>query len=501
MDKRFLLAAGLSFMVLMLWSTLVVKPAKTPISAPVVPTNKTTEAAILKQTEEKLPEITPYKVSQANYEVAFLDPQAAIKEIVFNKYQNYKFPLERSLFLENLGHSYNRTKGFGNNIEYVQSDNNKKIIKRFIFSNSNYLAELEIEVQNLTNAPLNIDLPLVLGVLNFANKPDQARLQDIIVGSKEQIVRPGVNKDQTFKDVKYVGIRDRYFCAIIESVSGNASAFVKKVGAQETEVGIVIPGLTIEVNKSIIQKFKVYIGPQDLKAISKINPEWSNIVHFGAFDVIAKGLLNLLGLLHNVLRNWGLAIIALSVLIYLLVYPLTAKQMRSMKEMQMLQPKIEEIRKLYKDNPQRLNKEVMELYKEHKVNPLGGCLPMILQIPVFFSLYQALMRSIALKGESFLWIKDLSEPDRLFLFPAKLPILGNEFNLLPILMAFGMFAQQKLSMPSGNSEAAEQQKIMLIIFPIMFGFIFYHMPSGLVLYWFVNSSLMLVNQLRISREK
>ena len=144
-----------------------------------------------------------------------------------------------------------------------------------------------------------------------------------------------------------------------------------------------------------------------------------------------------------------------------------------MKEMQALQPKIEELRKAYKDNPQKLNKEIMQLYKEHKVNPFGGCLPLILQMPIFFALYQALMRSVALKGASFLWIKDLSEPDRLFLLPVSLPVLGNEINILPIVMTIGMFIQQKLSSSSSSGSTAEQQKMMLIIMPLMFGLIFY----------------------------
>ena len=155
----------------------------------------------------------------------------------------------------------------------------------------------------------------------------------------------------------------------------------------------------------------------------------------------------------------------------------------------------------YKDNPQKLNKEIMELYREHKVNPLGGCLPLLLQMPIFFALYQVLMRSVALRGANFLWIKDLSEPDRLFFLPFSLPILGNEFNILPILMTIGMFVQQKFTMTKATGEAAQQQKIMLIIMPLMFGVIFYRMPAGLVLYWFINSTLMLLTQIKASKAK
>lgn len=172
-----------------------------------------------------------------------------------------------------------------------------------------------------------------------------------------------------------------------------------------------------------------------------------------------------------------------------------------MKQMQALQPAIEELRKKYKDDPQKLNKEIMELYRIQRVNPFSGCLPLIFQIPIFFALYQVLMRSVALKGAKFLWIKDLSSPDRLFILPVSIPILGKELNLLPILMTIGMFIQQKFSMAATSAGSTEQQKLMLILFPLMFGIIFYHLPSGLVLYWFINSTLMLLYQLRIRQQK
>jgi len=173
--------------------------------------------------------------------------------------------------------------------------------------------------------------------------------------------------------------------------------------------------------------------------------------------------------------------------------------MKSMKEMQILQPKMDQLRKTYGDNSKKLNEEMMKLYKDHKVNPFSGCLPMILQIPIFISLYQVLSRSIALKGASFLWIKDLSEPDRLFKFPVTIPFVGEYFNLLPILMAIGMFIQQKMSSANATGQAAEQQKMMVIIFPIMFGVMFYNVPSGLVMYWFLNSTLMLLYQIKVMK--
>jgi YidC/Oxa1 family membrane protein insertase len=160
--------------------------------------------------------------------------------------------------------------------------------------------------------------------------------------------------------------------------------------------------------------------------------------------------------------------------------------MVSMKKMQSLQPKINKLRERYNNNPQKLNKEMMDLYKEQRINPLGGCLPLILQMPVFIGLYQVLWRSVEFKGANFLWIKDLSEPDRLLIFPFSLPFIGNELNVLPVVMVVIMAIQQKLSAKSmvvSDSSQLAQQKMMMTIFPVFIGVIFYKFASGLALYF------------------
>jgi YidC/Oxa1 family membrane protein insertase len=158
---------------------------------------------------------------------------------------------------------------------------------------------------------------------------------------------------------------------------------------------------------------------------------------------------------------------------------------------------MEKLKIQHKDNPQKLNKEIMELYKKYKINPLSGCLPMLLQMPIFVALYQALMKSLELRSASFLWIKDLSSPDAVPL-PFALPIVGMSLNILPLIMVGAMVLQQKISTKSMGSavteEQKQQQKMMLVIMPIMFGFIFYNMPSGLVLYWVVNTILTIIEQ-------
>jgi YidC/Oxa1 family membrane protein insertase len=356
-------------------------------------------------------------------------------------------------------------------------------------------------VQNLTAAPLRLDFPLILGVLDFHKDQAQARYQDVAVALKDKTLHLNGRKDMAFEEIKFLGLRDRYFCAIIEPQSPGWRGFINKINNQESQIGLNPPEIVLPVGQSIKQNFRIYLGPQELKYINAIKPEWTAIIHYGTFDFIAQLILQVLEALYRLVHNWGWAIIILSIGIYLLLFPLSLKQMHSMKKMQALQPEIEELRRIYKDNPQKLNKEIMELYRRNKANPFAGCLPLILQMPIFFALYQVLMRSVSLKGAVFLWIKDLSEPDRLFQLPFTMPILGNEVNILPILMAIGMFVQQKFSLANTSSGSAEQQKMMMIIMPIMFGFIFYRMPAGLVLYWFVNSLFMLIYQIRISRTK
>ncbi len=498
MEKRLIVAIVLSSVVLLVWSALLpkplaTKPAVTSPAAQVVP-----QAAALAQepTDAAL-----FKYSQPKTEIIFSESKAAVKEVIFKDYQNYHFSLQSGFFLaeENLNfHQENLTV---DTLTFVAEDKNKKIIKEFNFNRSNYLLELNLTVQNLSNLRLDINLPLVLGRINFAGDPTQARFKDVIVFAQEKALHPQPRKSAEFSAVKFFGLRDRYFCALIEPTQTQHSAFLKKINPQESELGMDLAILNLAPGEQWQEKFSIYLGPQELRLLSAAKSDWQAIMYYGTFDFIAQILLQLLEFMYRLVHNWGWVIVILSLLIYFILFPLTLKQMRSMKEMQAVQPKVEELRRIYKDNPQKLNKEIMEIYREHKVNPLGGCLPLILQLPIFFALYQVLMRSVALKGANFLWIKDLSEPDRLFLLPVSLPILGNEINLLPILMTIGMFIQQKSSMVSSTTTAAEQQKIMLIVFPLMFGFIFYRMPAGLVLYWFINSTLMLVYQLRIRRSK
>lgn len=501
MERRLIIAIALSLLVLLTWSGFVSRIQH--VDNKEVTQITTSDKLVLPPPASSLPAkaqsaaASLLKFPLEKSEVVFDEAQGAIKEVSFKDYQNYVFSLDDGFLLADPGLVFKKYKIGPQEVTFIHKDQQKQIVKRFIFSNSNYDMWLEIEIHNLSNAGLNItNLPLVLGNLNFGGDQIETRLKDVAIATAGKTLYLNGRKDTVLSEINFIGLRDRYFCAIIEPVSARASGRIEKINSQESQISIGLKEIHLLPSGIYQQKFHIYLGPQELQIINKINPNWSAVVYYGAFNLISHILLQILYVIYNLLHNWGIAVILLSVLISFVFYPLTLKQTRSMKNMQSVQPRVEELRKIYKDNPRKLNEEIMSLYRQQKINPLGGCLPLILQIPVFFALYQALNRSVFLKGAGFLWIKDLSHPDRLFILPRTLPVIGNEINILPLLMMVGMFIQQKISTVATTNEAAEQQKMMLIIFPLMFGIIFYHMPAGLVLYWFTNSTFMLLQQLK-----
>jgi YidC/Oxa1 family membrane protein insertase len=503
MEKRLVVAIALSILVLITWSALAPKSQLTE-NKQVTDSMPVPKSAAPKEisftTKIDIPEtpIVPVNYTNPNEELIFSEATGALVEARFPKYKNHQFLLKNGLGL--IG-QFRKAGSAKDSLTFVATDLRQKITKKLTFNNSNYSIELEVLIQNITNSAQKVRLPVILGTLVYNPANPDANYQDLTIASADKTQHLTPKKDLTFAELKFLGLRDRYFCIIIEPKSKGYSGYVRKLNNQEYEAGIESEEVLLAPGEQIGHLFQVYLGPQSLRLISAVKPDWTSVIHYGTFDFFAQLIWQLLEFLHTLVKSWGLAIILLSVVVYLLLFPLSLKQMRSMKEMQALQPKIEALRVQYKDNPQKMNKEVMELYREHKVNPLGGCLPLLLQMPIFFALYQVLMRSVALRGTNFLWIKDLSEPDRLFVFSKSIPILGNEINILPVIMAIGMFVQQKISTGKATGQAAEQQRMMLIIMPIMFGIIFYRMPSGLVLYWFINSALMLVFQLRINKAK
>jgi len=244
-------------------------------------------------------------------------------------------------------------------------------------------------------------------------------------------------------------------------------------------------------------KLDIYIGPKDFDTLETMGHNLSRVVNLGWFGFIAVPLLHGIKISHRFTGNYGLDIILLTVAIKILFLPLTQRSFQSMREMQKLQPQMAKIRERYKDNQEQMNKEMMELYRRHKVNPLGGCLPMVLQIPVFIGLYSALGNAVELRHAPFLlWINDLSAPDRLGTL--QLPFVQHAgIPVLTLLMGVSMFVQQWMTPAAGDPA---QQRVMMIM-PLMFTFMFVNFPSGLALYWLVNNLLTIAQQSYMNRSK
>jgi len=260
------------------------------------------------------------------------------------------------------------------------------------------------------------------------------------------------------------------------------------------------PAVSLDPDQQASTRFAIYMGPRDLAILKSLHNGLDRAINFGWTDVIAKPLLYALRFFDTYTGNYGLAIIILTVLIKILFWPLTHKSYKSMKEMQKLQPLMAKIREKYKGNKEQMNRELMGLYKTYKVNPMGGCLPMIIQIPVFFALFRILGNSIELRHAPFiLWIHDLSAPDRLFNFPFSIPFMSPPYGIpvLTLLMGASMLIQQKMTPTPGDPT---QAKIMMFL-PVIFTVMFINFPSGLVLYWLVNNLLSIGQQYRIIKKR
>ncbi|MBM3253942.1 MAG: membrane protein insertase YidC, partial [Candidatus Omnitrophica bacterium] len=293
----------------------------------------------------------------------------------------------------------------------------------------------------------------------------------------------------------WVSSKNRYFCFAIKPSLKAKEVSLDKEDNDLIYLGLSDGELTLKPQEAIEVSYLVYIGPLRLSELKRYG--LNEILNFGIFDPIGRLLLGLLGGFYRFTGNYGIAIILLTIFTSIALFPLSLKSIKSMKQMQVLQPQIEKLRKECKDNPHKLNKEIMELYKRHKVNPFGGCLPMLLQMPIFIALYQVISRSIELKGAGFLWAKDLSIPDRLKI-PFILPLIGDHINLFPILMIVAMFLQQKIANPMAKTQD-EQTRTLSVMMPIMFGVIFYNLPSALVLYWLTNTVFMSLLQYIVLR--
>jgi len=281
-----------------------------------------------------------------------------------------------------------------------------------------------------------------------------------------------------------------------EVLKVNPRANLKPFGFQSS---VVYAATNLPPNQAIQRQFRLYAGPKENRVLERIALELKNEVdivmgYTGPFGIFSKALLWAMNGLYSLGLSYALAIISITVIIKLLFWPLTQASTRSMKRMASLQPQMTAIRERYKDDPAKMNRKMMEFMKEHKVSPLGGCLPMLLQIPVFIGFFTMVRSAIELRGAQFLWACDLSKPDTLFYIPG----LNFPFNPLPLLMGVTMLWQARLTPPSPGMDPA-QQRIMRYM-PLIFLVILYNYSAGLTLYWTVQN-LLTIAQTKLTRAK
>jgi YidC/Oxa1 family membrane protein insertase len=322
----------------------------------------------------------------------------------------------------------------------------------------------------------------------------------LLLNNKLEEIAPGKmeKEEKRFSGpIGWVSYQSAYFMTAAIPENPSPAGFLGlQLPSGIVEATYIGPSLPLAPMKTVPVQFTLYLGPKDLSILKETGHNLDLAINFGWTDIIAKPLLYVLKFFNSFVHNYGMSIILLTVLIKILFWPLTHKSYKSMKEMQKIQPLMAKIREKYKGNREQMNKEMMALYKTYKVNPMGGCLPMVIQIPVFFALYRILGSAIELRHAPFiLWINDLSAPDRLFHFSFQIPLMSPPYGIpvLTLFMGASMYIQQKMTPTPGDPT---QAKIMMLL-PIIFTFMFINFPSGLVLYWLVNNILSIGQQYRI----
>ncbi len=382
-------------------------------------------------------------------------------------------------------------------------DNGLKVLKRFKFNSDLYTINLEVEVQN--NSSKEIANQLGLGWIGEIELSKLAKEENKDFGLKYSFLRnqkvekkefggagtsgciPSCGTQKTtiepFEttekgDIKWFSFGGEYFAAVlIPPPSKEISLSVKGSEKDLVKADVMTPSISIRPQEKVNVAYQIYLGPKDEDQLKALGVGAEKLVDFGFFTIVAKPLLWFIRLTHIVTGNYGIDIIIISILIKIIFLPLTQISMKSMKEMQKVQPEMNRLKEQYKNDKAKLQQETMLLYKRRKINPMSGCLPMLIQIPVFIALYNALQNGIEMRhAPFFLWIMDLSARDPIY--------------ITPLIMGATMFVQQKMTPTAGDPAQAK----MFLLMPVMFTFLFLNFPSGLVLYWLVNNVLSIAHQ-------
>ncbi len=362
------------------------------------------------------------------------------------------------------------------------------LTKDFTFHHDKFMVNMDVTLANKSSGnmgssfefllPDKLVEPLNSGATNryFRSGP--------VLWDGQSRDRPRIDKIQartTFPGIRWTAFQENYFFAAVATTSQLATGFVKpgrtipETGKTETVVsGIALESRSIAPGDAVMQKTYLLLGPKKYDNLRDLGIGIENIVDFGWITFLGKFFYYVLTSSVVYLGNFGLGIILITVAIKLILFPISHKQMQSMKKMQVIQPQMKALQEKYRKEPQKQQQELAKLYKKHGVNPMGGCLPLLIQFPIFIALYQVLMNAIEMRGASFLWVNDLSQPN----------------VAMVLIMGVSMFVQQKMTPVSGDPR---QAKIMMML-PIVFTAMFWNFPAGLVLYWLTNNVLTIGQQ-------
>jgi YidC/Oxa1 family membrane protein insertase len=404
------------------------------------------------------------------------------------------FPNHKTLFTALPG---SRTLDNGNQVQLVleAEQGGVKLTKTFTFRRGDYTIDLNHTVSNVGATPVSPSLYVQL--VRDGSKPEgESRFYSTFTGPAVftegehfqkldfEKIEKGKETHATKADNGWIALIQHYFVsAFIPPEKAPREIFTKKVDTNLYAVGSILPLGTIAPGATTNMDTKLYSGPQVSSILEKVAPGLELVKDYGWLTIVAKPIFWLMTQIHKILGNWGWTIIALTILIKLAFFPLSAASYRSMAKMKLVTPKMTSIRERFKGDPQKMNAAMMELYKTEKINPLGGCLPIVVQIPVFIALYWVLLASVEMRNAPWVgWIHDLAAPD--------------PFYILPVIMAVSMFIQTKLN-PTPPDPV--QAKVMMFM-PIVFSVMFFFFPAGLVLYWVVNNILSITQQWVISRK-
>lgn len=376
------------------------------------------------------------------------------------------------------------------------------ISQSFLIDPNRYPIELTVQYDNLSEGVLEGSMKATISNVPPQEKTSYYAFIGLSLLKEDKLEEMPADKlkkeERSFSGpIQWISYQEDYFMvAVIPENAPQARVVARSLPSGVIQGTWAAPTDSIGPRSRLSSRFMLFLGPRDLGILKESGKKLEKALNFGWTDIIAKPLLYALRFFNGYVHNYGIAIIFLTVIIKIVFWPLTHKSYKSMKEMQKLQPIMAKIREKHKGNREQMNKELMGLYKTYKVNPMGGCLPMVIQIPVFFALFRILGNSIELRHAPFIfWINDLSAPDRLFRFPFEIPFMSPPYGIpvLTLLMGASMFIQQKMTPTPGDPT---QAKIMMFL-PIIFTVMFINFPSGLVLYWLVNNLLSIGQQYRI----